>query len=102
MSVEVRIDPDVIVQGASELASIRTGLPSGQLPGVSGLGDQMVRTTLEHLEEWWVTMNAGTADDVRALARTVETVTAAQVIRDHEAAVDLRTSGAPFASFRTE
>ena len=102
MSAEVRIDPDVIAQGASELSSIRTGLPSGQLPGVSGLGDRIVRTTLEQLEEWWVTMNAGTAEDVRALARTVETVTAAQVIRDHEAAVDLRTSSDPFASFLAE
>lgn len=93
LSTEVRIDPEVIAQGASELSSIRSALPSGQLPDVAELGDRTVGTALRHLQDWWTAMNAGTAKDVRALTLTVEAVTIAQVARDRDAAVSLSRIG---------
>lgn len=100
MSTEVSIDPDVVLQGASQLESIRGWLPSGSLPPVPEVGDHEVVVTLEHLEGWWTTMSAGTSADVGAVAQTVRTVAAAQVATDREAATALHAGNDPMAPFR--
>jgi hypothetical protein len=98
--MEVHINPEAVMQGASVLSAARDSHPSGSLPRVVGVGDQVVDAAMASLEEWWTTMSTGTADDVGALHQLVTSAASAQVTRDRQAAADIEKAGDRAAAVR--
>ena len=98
--MEVHINPEAVMQGASALSGARESLPSGSLPRVAGIGDHAVDAAIAGLEEWWTTMNTGTADDVGALHQLVTSAATAQVARDRQAAADIEKASDRAAAVR--
>ena len=98
VAMKVSIAPQVVLERAAALS----GLPSGSLPSVVGVGDHAVDRIRGDLEHWWRTMSLGTSEDLAALHQQVTSVAGAQVSRDREAAADIEKTGDPMAAFRTK
>lgn len=101
-SMEVSLDLDAVLHGASPLPGVRGSLPSGLLPAVLGVGDPTVDTARVALSDWWTTMSAGMADDIDALHQLVAAAANAQAALDRRAAADMNNAGDPMAPFRVK